>query len=106
MSEAKSEMVERVARALFKTEWHPATERHEGKASLDWEREWPNSREYWLESARAAVAAMRDPTQAMTEAASEAVEKYEDEVRGGDLTPTQHCLPETVWRTMIDEALK
>ena len=103
MIEAKSEMVERVARALFETEWSPpGTE----KIRAVWEKEWPRSCEYWLNSARAAIAAMREPTEAMTEAASDAVEKYEDEVRGGDLTPTRHCLPETVWRAMIDEAVK
>jgi hypothetical protein len=91
MSEAT--MVERVARALFETEWSPAAERHEGKARLDWEKEWPNSREYWLNSARAAMAAMRDPTDAMCAAGSSASTSVRPE--GVPL----------IWRGMIDAAL-
>lgn len=78
-----SEMVERVARALYAVNTG-------GAAS--WEDEAPEFQQWVCEQARAAIAAMREPTEAM-------VEEGASEIRaaGG---------PEFVWRAMIDAALK
>ena len=71
-----SPLVERVARALCED------------CGLDWETA---TQEGWERQARAAIAAMREPTEAMLEA-------------GRSTPPRTRCLE--VYRAMIDEALK
>lgn len=59
-------MIERVARALAITHWNYLT---------DWETELsPVERDYWLEHARIAIEAMREPSPEMLEAAMNAGE--------------------------------
>lgn len=103
MSEDGNDMVERVAKALA---W---AARFYTDVSSDQEELWaahsPEDQEMMRSHARAAIAAMREPTEAMTDAGSDAEEKYEDEVKGGDLTPTRHDLPAAIWRAMADAAL-
>lgn len=72
-----SEMIERVARALAKQDAYP---------DLPNEPAWPG----WREVARAAIAAMREPTEAMRIKG-----RYANEM--SDATAT--------WRAMIDAAL-
>ena len=78
-------MVERVARAICLADGEDPDERCE-----DWMQEFSGWRGY-VESARAAIAAMREPTEAMLEA-------------GRSTPPRTRCLE--VYRAMIDEALK
>lgn len=76
-----SEMVERVADALA------------GKSRIE------TTRTYWLTMARAAIAAMREPTEAMS-----SVQYYADfGEKGLQLSPDDQS---GIWRAMIDEALK
>jgi len=78
-----SEMVERVAKAIHQ-------ERFGGK--LIWGH-YPDSEKACLEEARAAVEAMREPTESM-------ISKGYDHVDYGGA----HI--ESAWRAMVDEALK
>ena len=73
-----SEMVERVARAIISS----ASSYAGYEANSD----------YWDSLARAAIEAMREPTEAMVNAAPD--------LRGVDFYPTD------VWRAMIEAALK
>ena len=75
-----SEMVERVAEAIAKS-------RH--GESLWWTGETGGLRQSAIDDARAAVAAMREPTQAMVQTVDPAFDHVE-----------------FIWQTMIDEALK
>lgn len=85
-----SEMIEIVARALFERREEFRAEQYTSYGRLS----WAESPEHWKQElrgdARAAIAAMRDPTEAMIDTAFE------------DLHPI-HVL---VWYKMIDEALK
>jgi hypothetical protein len=87
---SEPEMVERVAMAI-------ARSRH--GASLRWEQETGGLRQSALDDARAAIAAMREPTEAMMKAAG-ADQNYAD---GGGLE--RHDFEEEYWRA-IAEALK
>jgi hypothetical protein len=78
-----SEMVERVARAICAK-----------NATLDW-------REY-RDEAKRAIAAMREPTNAMIEAGVEILEPSEHAVYGSDCYGSE---AHGVWRAMIDAAL-
>jgi len=79
----QSEMVEKVARALHALEWRGVKE----------PPAWGEDREYWLANARAAIEAMREPTQGQVIAA-----EREHGLLGG-------LQFEAGWRTMIDAAL-
>jgi len=79
-----SEIVERVARAVRQNKFN-RTRRH-----LDAFSEDSPPTENELDDARAAIAALREPTEAMTAAANR----------------LNHPRDEEVWRTMIDEALR
>lgn len=90
-----SEMVERVARALLlqrqiemvSQQWNEALRREN-----EWDDLNPHVREGWLMMARAAIAAMREPTRAMIET--------------GDIAAGQAAEhPAKIWRAMIDSAL-
>ncbi len=74
------EMVERVAGALF-----------EAARGIKWEYADDANRGGFLTEAQAAIAAMREPTEAMAEAAESWPESYG---------------PRETWRLMIDAALK
>lgn len=76
-----SEMVERVAKALAAQDF-----------SCDWGWVAPHYQEAYLESARAAIEAMREPTEGMKECGREET---------GSLATAL-----AAWDSMIDEALK
>lgn len=79
-----TEMVERVARALASQRANPYG---------DWKP--------WVKFARAAIAAMREPTEAMVNAA------YDSFDWGPPMVgPRDDAMPKPVWQTMIDEAMK
>ena len=80
-----SEMVERVARALYFS-YHP------GAPSDIWEEVQPLYRLLCIDSARASIAAMREPTPEMFIATGDAL------VPSGDAA--------ACWKAMIDEALR
>ena len=78
-------MIERMAKALYHNQWldgvnHPAWEHAEGGGQ---------ERDFWLNQARIALAAMREPTEAMLEAPVAREQDARD-----------------VWKHMIDAALK
>ena len=79
----ESSMVERVARALLAHEWrdHPTPPAFETE-----------HREYWMTDARAAIEAMRQPTEAMEES-------LPHRNLGDELSPSE------IWTTMIAAAL-
>ncbi len=78
-----SEMVERVARAMVES--RPIPEGHI-RGDVDWE--------FFRALARAAIAAMREPTSKMCQAATQIVPTWDDDASARK------------WRAMIDEALK
>ena len=81
-----SEMVERVAMAIMRDDF----EGHDF-----WDRQAPDVQNQYLTNARAAIAAMREPTESMVVAG-------EDHI-GGDLIDGDSAW---VWQAMVDEALK
>lgn len=76
-----SEMVERVARAFYEAQFVNVNR-------IEWETRSRQGRNEYMRAARAAIAAMRDPTEAMLEA--------------GPPEPYMDC---GVWAKMIDAAL-
>lgn len=93
-----NEMIERVALALFKSiEMADIADEETAKDFL--ENRWPERESYYLLRARAAVRAMREPTESMLDAACEV---------GPDTNsgPFDWVSAETVFVAMIDAALK
>lgn len=88
-----SEMVERVAKALYEARFVTTWEEFCAKDRFDSEL---HSREDWLGFARVAVTAMREPTEGMWEAAVAA----RRDAKPGDAEAL------VMWRAMIDECLK
>ena len=85
------DMVEQVAKAIY--DCHKLIQ----PSSFTWEETIePRHREAWLKYARAAIAAMREPTPAMLKAC--------DSIMGGGFQ-NSHSDLET-WQEMIDAALK
>jgi hypothetical protein len=109
-----SEMIERVAAAMYWDRVNP----EKGVVMLDVAvREWADlpdehrpgihvwhCKSFWREAARAAIVALRAPTEAMEDAPWRAgVQVYEPT----DLTQVLDCISfKAVWQAMIDEALK
>jgi hypothetical protein len=56
-------------------------------------------------TARAAIAAMREPTEAMLDAGADAKIRCDEDEERGDLTPSRITVPDAVWGSMIDAAL-
>lgn len=83
-----SEMVERVARAI----WEAEPVEHCGRVFEDL---FDFEKTDYYQMARAAIAAMREPTKPMVEVITEGTTQY-------DIMPP----PAEIWGTMIDEALK
>jgi hypothetical protein len=81
-----SEMVERIARAIFDGQ----------RDTIAWDSLKPEFQAEYRDDARAAIAAMREPTFEMSEAA------FRIEAAGH----SQRTLIEAAWRAMIDEALR
>ncbi|HLX18470.1 MAG TPA: hypothetical protein VKS24_25055 [Bradyrhizobium sp.] len=86
-----NEMVERVAEAIYKTD--PVGVR-------PWQDAPISNRDDCLACARAAIAAMREPTEAMVEAGE--AEMYEHHEKPEDWTLEN---TKTAWMMMIDAAL-
>lgn len=87
----ENEMIERVARALVLSEFgcDPGTKARDGRPL------W----EFHVGKARAAIAAMREPTEAMKEAPDNAGIADDDEYSIGEFYAEQ------IWQAMIDAAL-
>lgn len=85
-------MVERVARAIFREGFH--ADEPESVVAAKWE-EWPESRQQCRRRARAAIAAMREPTDDMKFAAIEGCD--------ADLGLVE---AREIWQAMIDAALE
>lgn len=83
-----SEMVERVARAIQASRG----------PKENWERADPATRDLWLADARAAIAAMREPTESMVVDGFEAMK--------GDWQSCRQAADDarSCWRKMIDAA--
>jgi len=94
-----SEMIERVAKATF----HAESEPHKlttGYGELwGWLDVMPAVRERHLSMARAAIAAMTEPTEEMKDAGAE-----EDDESHSEMAPTTAV--HLIYRAMIKEALK
>lgn len=86
------DMLERVALAIFCSGYSPE-EVLSGSAASKY-GEWPGMSEQSIRQARAAIEAMREPTEGMVEPGALAGEMYGNT----DAAAT--------WRAMIDEALK
>lgn len=84
-------MVKRVSRAIRNDVMG-----HQGKQSQTWETISERARQDWLRTGKAAIAAMREPTQAMIEAGAQAGASWESETE--DFRES--------WRAQIDQALK
>lgn len=85
-----TDMVDRVAKALFATEW--ANKGH------SWEMDSAHH-EYWLGAARAAIVAMREPNETIIRAGEQIMADWcESPGDSGGPFPW-------IWRTMIDAAL-
>lgn len=82
-----SELIERVARSLYETET--------GRSDWGEETEWMDGRQrtYWCDMARAAILAMKPPTEAMVERAQ------------NHLSGHSHGTISYVYTAMIDVAL-
>lgn len=93
-----TEMVERVARAIFEdAEAQMVAEKHLDKPR-DWDRIFPWFRNSHIQYARAAIAAMREPTEAMQTVGAAGLGVSDE----GDI-----CFnARQAWQDMIDVALK
>lgn len=106
-----SEMVERVARAAFlefsgddpeNDVWREIYDMDDG---YNWEKRADGTSigaKGFRACARAAIAAMRDPTEAMSEVGYSAANSC---VRGDDASVPEEISGE-IWRAMIDEAIR
>lgn len=98
-----SEMVERVARKLCRKYIHADDPGFQSTEAVVWsarreDAEWPQ----FVDLARAAIAAMREPTEKMQVAGATAHVEVAHMARGEG-----RCLsPGLVWRPMIDAALE
>lgn len=107
-----SEMIERVARAMFER-WldEPETVREQPQNGPypKWE-DMRIGQEKWLNQARAAIEAMREPTKAQLEAAEDMVVGYDDFANGdGNIylgIPGYPQKASDVWSALIDAELK
>jgi hypothetical protein len=88
-----NEMVERVARALHASQRRERAILTDGIDLNGWDALLPRERDGFMRAARAAIAAMREPTEAMLERVTDP---------HGDL-PRSAC--EYVWKGMIGAAL-
>jgi hypothetical protein len=92
-----SEMVERVARALYERRWREV----KGQAEQQREQQFELSvyREHYLADARAAIEAMREPTEGMFIAGVACMAAFADH-------PDQNMSFPILWGHVIDEALR
>jgi len=85
-----SEMVERVARAMRAQEYD----------ADEWDGTDSSDRYYWQTAARAAIAAMREPTSEMMDAYLDLEDPMDDD------WPYNPPAAKPAWQVMIDAALK
>lgn len=90
-----SEMVERVAKAIHNSEYN-------GDGNFHWREE---TADIYRRAARAALTAMREPTQEMLYAAMNANERSHNMWPGGESGPAIDADGQEYWRAMIDAAL-
>lgn len=88
-----SEMIERVAKAMYALEWEKAPGIKPDFMSGD-------HRQYWLKSARTAIEAMREPTFAMEQTGGRSKWLITGPALPGAMKATE------IYQAMIDEALK
>jgi|HubBroStandDraft_6_1064221.scaffolds.fasta_scaffold00050_22 hypothetical protein len=95
-----SEMIDRVARAIFAS-WRKQMDEdgQTGKGPLSFDDLDGDERGFGIDAARAAISAMREPTDAMRDAATKAAERYEAHMS------TYHCMSEG-YKAAMDEAIK
>lgn len=94
-----SEMIERVARAMWAHEWGEHAEQQPFEASC---------REYWLDAARIAISAIRSPTEAMVAVGCEELpwgDEHGSVVSELDAQWRREALM-PIWDGMLNEALK
>lgn len=114
-----SEMVERVARAMFETfmdwqfgqplEWEGNPPPNAAELDREWrDREWVEQSEYHLRLARAAIEAMAvSPTDAMVKAGEDAYWRKQSDMLSPTPTEEPGCGPAGYcYRAMISAALK
>lgn len=96
-------MVERVARAMYERQWLAGSL---ASTIPDWARMPPDFQEQWLRSARAAIEAMKTPTEAMTKAGREFLfggsRRYPASIGADGIN---HAEWTATWRAMIARAL-
>jgi hypothetical protein len=97
-----NELVERVARAIHGVDRSIMAAGGAGGTLTEWETESESARRLYRLHAKAAIAAMREPTEAMVRAglrsdAANCLSSHGPSARAGRLD---------VWRAMIDVALK
>lgn len=99
------DMVEQVARAIY-TEFIPAIERREGSTKKQWGDLDPDEDAIylacWMQMARAAIEAMREPTEEMLSA----IELALDGAYSAGKDTSYEFAGRAVWQAMIDAALK
>ncbi len=92
-------LVERVARAMV-----AGTAEITGQRAEDsWQVIGPMTRVFMCQMARAAIEAMRDPTDAMMQRGYDEATANGDQAEEGDFVPR---ITREVWSSMIDAALK
>lgn len=102
-----SEMVERVARAMEPEVWDSTAMKRSEEAGFA--REHAVMMANSLRRARASIEAMREPTQAMHDAAVQSFlidAKTQQSAEKPEITVTLGGMIDQSWRAMIDEALK
>ena len=94
-----SDMIERVARAMHHAECQPHREHTGYGDTWQWEDAMPAVRERHLAAARAAIEAMREPTEEMVESVRDHDNYW------GYYADGRPSGPDNCWRGMIDTAL-
>jgi len=96
--------VERVARAMWERESIRATGR---KRLIAWEDEGDDTHSTWMDRARAAIEALREPTMEMVEVGyteiNNNIESWNYDSDSG--YAVEDIAPTATWRAMIDAAL-
>ena len=90
-----SEMVERVARAICRSNCSPRMSRDHIECQVE------NAWDMWIPEARAAIEAMREPTIKM---ASQGLKEWQCATDTGDLDTDAHDM-ELIWKAMIQASL-
>lgn len=95
-------LIERVARAMFHAECEPHKAVTGYGDTFGWDDAMPAVRDRLMASARAAIGAMREPTDLMIKAAEDGDDQGSS-IYGDPFTPLPH---DEAWKAMIDAALQ